>query len=106
MPPQWDADFAVDAAEKERRKVRRLAELQLALAKATAAFAAKRGLPAEDLAAEAAHAETEFASAGASESFWSHVDTLWTAARERFPMPASAPGRAAPAPPPASDATA
>jgi hypothetical protein len=106
MPPQWDPDFAADAPEKERRKVRRSAELQLALAKATAAFAAKRGLPADDLAAAAGSAESEFATAGASEAFWSQVDALWTAARERFPMPARAPGRAAPAAPPADDATA
>ncbi|HEV8049917.1 MAG TPA: hypothetical protein VGP88_04935 [Thermoplasmata archaeon] len=106
MPPQWDADFAVDAAEKERRKVRRSAELQLALAKATAAYAAKRGIPADDLASEATEADAEFARAGASEAFWTHIDTLWTAARTRFPLPARGPGRAAPVAPPADDATA
>jgi|HubBroStandDraft_2_1064218.scaffolds.fasta_scaffold106278_2 hypothetical protein len=106
MPPQWDPDFAVDAAEKERRKVRRSAELQLALIKATPAVAAKRGLPADDLTAHVAQAEAEFATSGPSEPFWIHVDAIWTGVRERFPTPGAPKAAPAPAAPAATDAAA
>ena len=106
MPPQWDPEFALEAPEKDRRKVRRSADLQLALVKATAAYAAKRGLPSDDLASHAAQAEAELAAAGASEAFWTHIDTIWTAARERFPAPTRTPVRPAPAVPSATDAAA
>ncbi|MCI4326662.1 MAG: hypothetical protein L3K16_03380 [Thermoplasmata archaeon] len=106
MPPQWDPDFAVDPAEKERRKVLRSAELQLALIKATPAVAAKRGLPADDLATHVTEAEAEFASNGPSEPFWAHVDAIWTGVRERFPTPGAPKAVPVPATPPATDATA
>jgi hypothetical protein len=87
MPPHWDPDFASEPAEKERRKLRRLADLQIALVKATAAYAAKRGIPSDDLVAHASAAEAGLAASGADEAFWEHVDAVWTAVRERFPMP-------------------
>jgi hypothetical protein len=107
MPPQWDPEFALDATEKERRKVHRSAELQLALVQATAAYAAKRGIPADDLAQHATQAAADFASGGASEPFWVQIDAAWTLARERFPAPARPAARpAVPAAPPPTDATA
>ena len=104
MPPQWDPDFASEPAEKERRRLARLAVQQVALAKATAAFAAKRGWPADDLNAHATAAESALAANGADEAFWNEVDAIWTAVRERVPMPKRAAARAAP--PPTADAEA
>jgi len=107
MPPSWDPDHTAEPAEKDRRRLGRFAVLQVALAKATAAYAAKRGLPAEDLAAHATAAETALAATGPDAVFWDHIDAIWTAVRERFPMPTRAGARAVPPPPPAAtDATA
>jgi hypothetical protein len=107
MPPSWDPDHAAEPAEKERRKMARFAELQVALAKATAAYATKRGVPSDDLTAHATAAESALASAGPDQAFWDQIDSLWTAVRERFPMPTRpAAPRAPPPPPAASDATA
>jgi hypothetical protein len=102
MPPHWDADFTADAPEKDRRKLRRLADLQIALVKATAAYAAKRGLVADDLTTHATEAEAILASAGADDAFWTHVDAVWTAVRERFPMPTRGGTRPLPVPSPAA----
>jgi hypothetical protein len=102
MPPHWDADFAADAPEKDRRRLRRLADLHVALLKATAALAEKRGIPAEDLAAHATAAEAALASTGPDDTFWGHVDAVWTAVRERFPMPTRGGTRPLPVPSPAA----
>jgi len=96
MPPQWNPEHALEPAEKEARRLRRSADEQLALVKATAAFAAKRGWPSDDLAAHAAEAEAGLASAGADEAFWNHIDAVWTAVRDRVPMPKRAGARPAP----------
>ncbi|MCI4325996.1 MAG: hypothetical protein L3K00_09035 [Thermoplasmata archaeon] len=107
MPPSWDPDHAAEPAEKDRRKMARLADLQIALVKASTAYAAKRGLPSEDLATHATAAESALAATGPDQAFWDHVDAVWTAVRERFPMPGLPAAPPPPPPPPAaSDATA
>jgi hypothetical protein len=108
MPPSWDPDHAAEPAEKDRRKMARFADLQLALVKASVADSVKRGVPSEDLAVHAAGAESALAAGGPDPVFWEHVDAVWTAVRDRYPMP-TRPGavRATPPPPPAaSDAPA
>lgn len=107
MPPHWDPDHAAEPAEKDRRKMARFADLQIALAKATAAYATKRGVPSEDIATHVAAAEAALASTGPDAVFWEHIDAVWTAVRERFPLPSRPAARGSPPPPPAvSDATA
>jgi hypothetical protein len=90
QPPHWDPDHAVDAAEKERRRLRRQADLQVALAKASVALLAKRGVPVDEWIARAAAAETALATAGADDAFWSSVDGIWEAVREHTPIPSRA----------------
>ena len=97
QPPHWDPDHAVEPAEKEARRLRRQADLQLGLAKATVAFAAQRGIPSEDLAAHVGAAEAALAAGGPDDTFWTPIDALWSSVRERFPMPKRPAPRAAPA---------
>ena len=98
QPPAWNPDHSLEPAEREARRLRRLADEQLALAKATAALAAKRGMPSNDLTSQATAAEAALAANGADDAFWTPIDAFWSAVRERFPMPTRPGARAAPAP--------
>lgn len=97
QPPQWDPEHVLPADEKEARRLRREAELQLALARATVAWGAAHAVDLSDLAP---HLERAAPAIGTivDASFWTEMDALWTAVRARVPMPA-APGRRT-APPP------
>jgi hypothetical protein len=99
MPPHWDPDHAVEPGEKERRRLRRLADQQIALAKASVALLAKRGVAVDDLTERVVAADIGLPTAGADEAFWSHVDAIWEAVRERTPMP-TRPGAKPPSPAP------
>jgi hypothetical protein len=103
QPPGWDPENAYPAAQKEARKAWRQAELQLRLVDASLEWAGTHGSDVADLAPHAADARTRFGSEGASEAFWTHVDAIWSALRERVAKPAPAPSRA-PAAPAAAEA--
>jgi hypothetical protein len=97
VPPHWDPEHALSAPEKEARKNHRLAELQLQLADASLAWAAGHGHPVDDLRPGLEEARGRLATEGGSERFWAAIDPIWTALRERVPMPgkpAAAPVRA------------
>jgi hypothetical protein len=99
MPPQWNPEHTLEPEEKERRRLRRFADLQIALAKACVELYVKRGVPSDDLATRATEAERVLGTSGADEAFWTEVDAIWDAVRERTPMPTrGGPKPVAPAP--------
>ena len=101
QPPHYDPEHAIPPAEREARRVRREAETQLALAKASVDWAAGHSVEAADLRTGVGSAETALGPSGVSEAFWKEIDGVWERIRERVPMP-TAPGRPSPAPPPAA----
>ncbi len=104
MPPHWDPDHALPGPEKEARRARRAAEDQLALAAGSLDWAAAHGLAAGDLAPRLEEAKTLLGTEGPSGAFYERIDAIWSAVRERCPLPHGAPVRAAPAAAPPADA--
>jgi hypothetical protein len=95
QPPSWDPEHALSAAEKEGRRFRRYAESQLGLARASVAAEAARGTPVDDLSPSVTEAEAALARGEVGPSFWGPIDRIWGALRERVPMPAAGPPKAA-----------
>jgi hypothetical protein len=95
QPPHWDPDHGLPAAEKEARRMQRYAATQLALARASVEEEAARGTAVDDLRplVEAAALEAP----GAGPAFWKGIDQVWSALRERVPVPVAS-GRPTPAP--------
>lgn len=89
-PPHWNPDHALSPAEKEAKAVRRDAELQVQLAQATAAWATAHQIDLPDAAGHAERARTTLAADGPTEAFWTEVESVWNAVRERVPMPVAA----------------
>jgi hypothetical protein len=87
VPPSWDPENALSPGEREARKLHRYAELQLKLAEASVAWANSHGVAAVDLAPHVEAARNWFASEGGSERFWSAIDPIWIALRDRVPIP-------------------
>jgi hypothetical protein len=104
MPPHWDPEHALSPAEKEARRARRVADEQLALATASVAWAARHEVPTDDLARPIEEAKTLLATEGVSTGFYERIDAVWTAVRERVPMPKSGAARAAAPAPAAAEA--
>ncbi len=106
MPPHWDPEHALPAPEKDARRARRAADDQLALATGSLAWAAAHGVATGDLTPRLEEAKTILSTEGVSAGFYERVDAIWSAVRERVPMPRSTPVRAASpaAAPPASEA--
>ena len=100
QPPHYDPEFSLAPAEKEARKARRHAEVQLALAQASVEWARAHATPVDDLAAAVGRAGAALSGTGPGESFWPEVDSVWAGLRDRVPMPTLASARP-PAPPPA-----
>jgi len=94
MPPSWNPDNALPAAEKEAKVYRRDAALQVELAKATAAWALAHSVDIPDAAGHVERARTLLGTVGPTDAFWVEVESIWTAVRALVPMP-SAPGRPA-----------
>jgi len=87
QPPQWDPDHALSPAEKDAKKLRRDADLQVALAAASLGWMASHGLPTTDLESEVARARELLGSEGLSNGFWEALDRAWTGVRARVPLP-------------------
>ncbi len=98
-PPQWNPEHGLDVAEKERRRARRTAETQLALADGSVAWARAHGIAADDLAARLDRARAILGPTELPEGYYVEIDALWTDLAPRLPRPKRAP--AAPSPPPA-----
>lgn len=102
QPPQWDPEFVLTPPEREAKKARRYAELQLALADGTLAWASAHSVAADDLRPLVETARAALASGTALEPVHDALDPFWEAIRERVPLPT---GPGAP-PPPAAPAPA
>jgi hypothetical protein len=102
QPPHWDPEHGLATAEKEARRLKRYAELQLALARASLEFESQQGTPVDDLRAHLKEAEAHAARQELDRSFWGPMDELWEALRARVPMPRTPPR--SPPPPPAPEA--
>jgi len=90
MPPHWDPEHRLTPPEREGRKLHRFAELQLRLAEACVGWATAHGVATEDLTGPLASAKARFPTEGGSSGFWADIDRIWTALRERVPMPGAA----------------
>lgn len=99
QPPQWDPEHALAPAEKEDRKWQRYAETQLKLAKGSVDAEAARGTSVDDLRPFLAQAEGALSAKELGPAFWGPIDGVWSALRERAPIPAS--GKPSAPPPPA-----
>lgn len=98
-PPHWDPEHGLAPAEREGRKLHRYAELQLKLAEASVDWAGAHGIAVDDLGTPLAEARRRFPHEGGSWAYWAEIDRIWTALRERVPMPGATPA-ARPAPTP------
>jgi hypothetical protein len=103
MPPSWDPDNALAPADRDAKRLRHFAELQLALARASLDWAQSHGIAVDDLRSPLEAAGAAFVSDGPGESFWSPLDGVWASIRERVPPPAG-PSPTAVAPPPETEA--
>ena len=86
QPPQWNPDFKLTPEEREVVHLRRAAELQRDLAKATIEWGAKHQIDLSDLQPHLDRATAALAT-GPDETFWSEIDQIWAVVRERVPMP-------------------
>jgi len=87
VPPHWDPDHGLAAAEKELRQARRLAEEQLVLAEASVAWASAHGVRTEGLPDALASAKASLATPGVPSGFYPAVDRIWQELRDRLPPP-------------------
>jgi len=97
MPPHWDPQHGLSPVEKEANRARRNADEQLSLAGACVAWAAAHQVTTNDLTRPVEEAKTLLATEGVSAGFYERIDTVWTAVRDRVPLPKSVAARA-PAP--------
>ena len=101
VPPHWDPDHALPAAEKDAKKARKSAEEQLALAKGCLAWASAHGVTATDLAPRVEAATARLADPKDLAPFYEEIDAFWSGLHGRLPAPKM--GAAAPAPAAAPD---
>jgi hypothetical protein len=87
VPPHWDPDHGLAAAEKEARQARRAAEDQLALAEASVAWAGTHGVPVGELGAVVASARTALEAPGVPTTFYPAIDRVWRELRQHLPPP-------------------
>lgn len=102
VPPHWDPEHGLPASERERRREKRAADDQLALAEGCVAWATAHGVGVSDLAPKIDEAKTLLTTEGVSPAFYERLDHVWNAVRERFPVPKGSvprPTPATPAPP-------
>lgn len=102
VPPHWDPEHGLPAPEKDARRARRVAEEQLALASASAAWMAAHQIDAADLAPRLEEAKAVLATEGVVPAFYERIDTVWDGVRTRVPRPKGPAGKAAPVAEPAA----
>lgn len=98
MPPHWNPDHSLAAAEKEAKKARKTADDQLALARGCLAWASAHGVETNDLVPKLDAAAAQLVDTATLTSFYEHIDALWSGLHGRLPAPKSATARPAPAP--------
>lgn len=108
QPPQWNPELQMTPAERDAIHGRKVAELQLALARSSVEFARAKKLDVTDLEAPIERAAAALGTSGVDPAFYESIDPVWEAIRARVPMPKTATPRpaapAAPAPPPPEEA--
>jgi hypothetical protein len=87
QPPQWNPELQLAPAEREALHARKIAELQLALARSSMEFARTKGLDVTDLQAPLERAATTLGASGVEPTFYESIDPVWEAIRVRVPMP-------------------
>lgn len=97
VPPHWDPDHALPAAEKDAKEFRRTAEEQLQLARGSIAWALQHGIETSDLAPLVEAAATRLTGSTDLGPFYEQIDAVWTGLHGRLPAPKSGAARAAPA---------
>jgi hypothetical protein len=98
MPPHWNPDNALAAAEKDAKKARQTADDQLALAGGCLAWAGAHGIETNDLAPKLDAAAAHLADPAGFVAFYEQIDALWTGLHGRLPAPKGATARPAPTP--------
>ncbi len=98
MPPHWDPEHGMAVPEKEARKARRHADDQLALARASVAWATAHGTDLSSFAPRVEESAALLETGGLVPGFYEHLDALWLAVREQVAKPTGPPAaRVAPA---------
>jgi|HubBroStandDraft_1064217.scaffolds.fasta_scaffold50864_2 hypothetical protein len=96
MPPHWDPEHGMAVPEKESRKARRVADDQLALARATVAWATAHGTDLSAFSPRVEESAVILESEGLVPGFYERLDALWLAVRDQVAPPkGAAPARAA-----------
>ncbi len=98
MPPSWDPDHALPPPEKEARRARKEADVQIALADGCVAWAAQHGIATHDLSSALDDARAELARSGSTAAVHERIDGLWSSLRPRLPRPKSVAARPPSAP--------
>jgi hypothetical protein len=99
MPPHWDPEHGMAVPEKEARRARRSADDQLALARASVAWATAHGVDLSSFAPRVEEAAAILEAEGVVEGFYDRIDPVWLAVRERVVLAERRPGTPAPAAP-------
>lgn len=102
MPPHWDPEHGLAVSEKEARRARRNADDQVALARASVAWATAHGTDLSSLGARVEESAAILAAEGVGPGFYDRIDPVWLAVREQVAKPLSRPA-ARPAPAAASE---
>jgi hypothetical protein len=94
VPPHWDPEHGLPAAEKDARRARRTADEQLALAEASIGWMSAHHIDTTDLAPQVAEAKAVLGTEGIVPAFYERIDSIWQAVRARAPRPKAPAGRA------------
>jgi hypothetical protein len=102
QPPSWNPEHAMTPAERDALRAGRDADDQVALARASVAWAAAHGVEVGDWAARVEEAGEILHREGLVPGVYERLDPVWEGVRAKVPRPKSAGGR--PTPPPAAAA--
>ncbi|MEM0129059.1 MAG: hypothetical protein QXG65_02685 [Thermoplasmata archaeon] len=102
QPPHWDPDYALSPPEREARRARRAAETQIALLRASVAWAAQHGIGLGGAEAGIDAAVRAFESGGEPAALSAATEPAWQALYRAVPAPKAAGPAARPPPSPAA----
>ncbi len=85
IPPHWDPDHGLPAAEKEERQARRRAEAQLALVEASLRWAGDHGISVDGAEPALTHGRSVLGSDSALAEFYAAIDPLWRQLDPKLP---------------------